>query len=295
MSTPQVDYDTASQLFDTQVTIKYQNSQYLSGTIEERHGTTGDAVNVPVSGQIEMSQSTYAAVNLPVTQVEETNVIITPYNYIVKTVIGGGYKTLFAYDKIVTQAKDHAQSIARMLDYIKLQAIFQSPDIADIYTVPYTVGPTSGLNEAKLTAALAELEDQGVDVYNESCSLWVPAPLKKSLFADDHVTNIFFNDKRPLVDNKSPNYLGVNFRFLGSAGINSIPYTESGGVKTYLVPLVNREAMVQIFNRDPKTTITWVQQEDRYELVSTMTSGANLIQTRGIAFLQCKDPYVANS
>jgi len=295
MSTPQIDFNTASQLFDTQVTIRYQNHQYLMGTIEERHGTTGDAMNVPVSSQIEMSQTSFAPTNIPVTPVIDTNVIITPYDYKVKTVIGGGYKTLFAYDKIVDHAKQHALAIARMLDYIKIQAIFTSPLFSEIYTVPVDIGPTTGLSQAKVTNALAELEDQGVDVYDETCKLWMPAPLKNSLFSDQNVTNIFFNDVRPLTNNRIQEYLGVDFRTLGSAGINSIPFTTSGDVNTYLVPLVHKEAMVQTFNRDPQTTITWVQQEDRYELVSTMTSGCNIIQTRGIALLTCANPYVANS
>ena len=54
----QINLSTASQLFDTEVTIKFQNHQFLMNTIEERHGTTGDATNVPVSDIIEMQLQT---------------------------------------------------------------------------------------------------------------------------------------------------------------------------------------------------------------------------------------------
>ena len=122
----QIDLTTASQLFDTEVTIRYQNNQYLADTIEERHGTTGEATNVPVSDLIEMQNQTYAPVDIPVTPVDPTNVMIVPYNYALKTVIGGGEKTLFAYDKIVDHAKLHALAAARMVDYIKINALYTS-------------------------------------------------------------------------------------------------------------------------------------------------------------------------
>ena len=41
------DLATACQLFDSEVTLKYQNRSKLQGTIEERHGLHGTALNVP--------------------------------------------------------------------------------------------------------------------------------------------------------------------------------------------------------------------------------------------------------
>jgi hypothetical protein len=140
------------------------------------------------------------------------------------------------------------------------------------------------------------LEDQGVDVMNHACSLWLPAITKQSMLADDRVVNIFYNDRRPLVDNQLVSYLGVDIRTLGSNGINTIPFIAAGSpvIDTYLVPLVNKEAMVQIFNRDVMTSITWVPQNDRWELLTVMTSGAQVIQANGIALLTDQNPYVAN-
>ena len=292
--TNQINLSTASQLFDTEVTIKFQNHQFLMNTIEERHGTTGDATNVPVSDIIEMQQQTYAPVDIPVTPVNPTNQMIVPFNYALKTVIGGGEKTLFAYDKIVDHAKLHAKAAGRMCDYIKINALYTAPEFGTLYTVPATVGVNTGMNEAKLADALSYLEDQGVDVMNHSCSLWMSALTKKSMLNDDRVVNLFYNDRRPLVDNQLVSYLGVDIRTLGSNGINTIPFTTSLGVNTYLTPVVNKEAMVQIFNRDVQTSITWVPQNDRWELLTVMTSGASVIQNNGIALISVKNPYVNN-
>jgi hypothetical protein len=290
----QIDLATASQLFDTEVTIKYQNSQYLADTIEERHGTTGEATNVPVSDLVEMQSQTYAPVDIPITPVNPTNVMIVPYNYALKTVIGGGEKTLFAYDKIVDHAKLHALAAARMVDYIKINALFTSSGFATIFSVATTVGVNTGMNEGKMAAALSYLENQGVNVMDHSCSLWLPAITKQSMLADERVVNIFYNDNRPLVDNRLASYLGVDIRTLGANGINTIPFTVSGATDTYAVPLVHMDSMVQIFNRDVQTSITWVPQNDRWELLTVLTSGANVIQYNGIALIETNNPYVNN-
>lgn len=291
----QIDLATASQLFDTEVTIRYQNKQYLADTIEERHGTTGEATNVPVSDIIEMQNQTFAPTDIPITPVDSTNVMIVPYNYALKTVIGGGEKTLFAYDKIVNHAKLHALAAARMVDYIKINALYTSSGFGTLYTVDKTVGVNTGMNEGKMAEALSYLENQGVDVMDHACSMWLPAITKASMLNDDRVVNLFYNDKRPLVDNRMSSYLGVDIRTLGANGINTIPYTTANDIDTYLVPVVNEDAMVQIFNRDVTTSITWVQQNDRYELLTVLTSGANVIQYNGIALIETDNPYVANA
>ncbi len=292
--TDQIDLATASQLFDTEVTIKYQNSQYLADTIEERHGTTGEATNVPVSDIIEMESQTFAPTDIPVTPVNPTNVMIVPYNYALKTVIGGGEKTLFAYDKIVDHAKLHAKAAARMVDYIKINALFSYTGFGSIFVVDVAVGANTGMNEGKLAQGLSYLENQGVDVMENSCSLWLPAITKESMLADDRVVNLFYNDKRPLVDNRLSSYLGVDIRTLGANGINTIPFTTADDIDTYLVPLVHQDSMVQIFNRDVSTSITWVPQNDRWELLTVLTSGANVIQGNGIALITVENPYAAN-
>jgi hypothetical protein len=292
--TNQINLSTASQLFDTEVTIKFQNHQFLMNTIEERHGTTGDATNVPVSDIIEMQLQTFAPVDIAATPVNPTNVMVVPFNYALKTVIGGGEKTLFAYDKIVDHAKLHAKAAGRMCDYIKINSLFTSPGFSATFTVAVTVGVNTGMNEGKLAAALSYLEDQGVDVMNHSCSLWLAAITKQSMLNDDRVVSIFYNDRRPLVDNQLVSYLGIDIRTLGSNGINTIPFTTVGATNTYLMPVVNKEAMVQIFNRDVMTSITWVPQNDRWELLTVMTSGAQVIQANGIALITVNNPYVAN-
>lgn len=296
--TNQINEAAAMQLFDTEVTLKYQNHKRLDGTIDERHGTTGTFLNVPVSDLIEMEEGNFAPIDIPPTPVNETNRPVPTNDYHVKTVIGGGEKTLFNFDKIVDHAKLHALAGARMDDYIKINAIYADPMVNTINTVAKTTGVNTGLNEGKIAVAVAYLESQGVDVQDYSCSIWSAALLKPSLYADDRVVNFFYNDVKPLTDNRIVGYLGCDMRFLGENGINKLPSTQitvaGNPVSEYYVPMVHRDAIVQSYNRDITTSITWLQNQDRWELLTILTSGALIIQYNGISFMVCDAPYVNN-
>jgi hypothetical protein len=291
----QINEAAASQMFDTEVTLKYQNHLRLQGTIDERHGTTGTTLNVPVSDLIEMQESNFAPVDIPPTPVNETNRPVVTNDFHVKTVIGGGEKTLFNFDKIVDHAKLHALAGARNDDFIKINAIYSDPQVGTINTILNSVGANLGLNEGKIAAGIAYLESQGVDIMDYSVSLWAPALQKTALYDDERVVSFFYNDVKPLTDNRIVGYLGVDMRFLGQNGINQIPFTgvtpPAPGTTTWLVPMVHKDAIVQSYNRDVATSITWLPNQDRWELLTYMTSGALIIQYNGIVFLTCQLPF----
>lgn len=291
--TVQIDLETASQLFDTEVTLKYQNNMRFMGTIEERHGTVGTTLNVPVSDEVEMNQGNFAPTDIPVTPIDETNIPIITKDYHLKTVVGGGQKTLFNYDKIVTHAKLHALAGARLDDFVKVNAIYSNAGVGSIYTVPVTVGKNTGINADKMADALSFLESQGVEVLDYQVSMWAAALLKKSMYGDDKVVNFFYNTVKPLTNNRIQTYLDVDCRFVGENGINKIPHTGTSP-QVYLIPLVHRDAIVQSYNRDLRSSITWVEQNDRWEILSVMTTGASVIQLNGIAFMTCNNPFVNN-
>lgn len=295
MAAPNIPIAAAMQLFDTEVTLKYQNHLRLNNTIDERHGTSGTTLNVPVSDLIEMAQGDFAPIDIPVTPVVETNKPVVTNDYHLKTVIGGGEKTLFNFDKIVDHSKLHALAAARLDDFIKINAIYSDPGFGTIYAVPVTVGVNTGINEGKMADALSYLESQGMDVMDYNVSMWAPALLKKSMYNDDRIVNFFYVDHKPLTDNKIQTYLDIDCRFLGENGVNKIPSTPiGGGVSQYLVPLVHKDAIVQSYNRDIMTSITWLPHQDRWELLTIMTSGALVIQLNGIALMTANNPFAAN-
>ena len=305
MLQPQVNsLEAASQLFDTMTTLQYQNMQRFQGCVDERHGVIGTTLNVPVSDLIEMQQSNFAPTNIPITNVEETNVPVTTNDYRVKTVIGGGEKTLFSYDKITTHAELHAKAAARMDDFVRLNAIYSDANFGSFEVIPSTVGVNTGINSSKMTEALSYLESQGVDVLGFQTSMWAPAIMKSSMMSDDRIVNslinesylfsmAYYNDVKPLTNNVIQGYLDIDCRFVGENGINRIPSTGVGPA-TYLVPIIHKNCIVQSYNRDISANVVWVQQEDRWELLTTFTTGAKVIQSNGLVLMEVQNPYVSN-
>jgi len=296
MSVPQINsLAAASALFKSEVVYKYQNSEKLNDTIFEQHGTVGTTVNVPISDEIEMSEGSFASNDIQITSVEETNVPIITKNYYVKTVVGGGEETLFNYNKVMTHARLHAKAAGRMNDFIKINAIFSDAAlVASLYTVPASVGANTGINQGKISDALSYIESQGLDEDQLfDTTMWTPALLRKSMMNDDRIVNSFYNDVKPLTNNRINTYSGIDIRFIGQNGINRIPST-GATPNVFLVPIVHKYAITQTYNREIKTTITWVQNQDRYELLTSFTSGAKVIQPGGIALMIANDPFATS-
>ncbi len=79
----EVNLEAACQLFDTEMTLQYQNRLKLQNTIEERHGLQGTAVNVPFS-DLEMNQTNFAPTDIFVTPVNQTSVQVLTHDYHLK-------------------------------------------------------------------------------------------------------------------------------------------------------------------------------------------------------------------
>ena len=67
-----------------------------------------------------------------------------------------------------------------------------------------------------------------------------------------------------------------------------------GGFK-YTVPVVHHDAIIQGYNRNITTSITWLPHQDRWELLTCLTSGAKIIQSRGIALITANQKFVPNT
>ena len=70
----EINLEAACQLFETQVTLQYQNRLKLQDTIEERHGLHGTHLNIPMSDLVEMNQTHFSPTDINVTPVNETNI-----------------------------------------------------------------------------------------------------------------------------------------------------------------------------------------------------------------------------
>ncbi len=62
----EINLEAACQLFETQVTLQYQNCLKLQDTIEERHGLHGTHLNIPMSDLVEMNQINFSWLMKPI-------------------------------------------------------------------------------------------------------------------------------------------------------------------------------------------------------------------------------------
>lgn len=286
--------DSALVAYDSVFTLKFQNEAILNGCIMEKHGTKGTTFHVPLFDRLEMSETGFAAQDISISQYTPEDKYITTANFNLKTVISGGYETLFNFDVISAHAQEAAKASARYFDYVKIEALFASADLDSIYEVEKTVGPVTGLSQAKWSAARQYLSNNAVSANGGDLYAWVPSRTMNSFIQDPDVKSILTNVMRPLADRSVPVYQNVEVREVSEAGINSIPFTTASSIDTYLIPMVHKETMLQTVNRAPKTTITWVPNQDRWEILTTLTTGAGLLQPKGIVLIEADAQSQAN-
>jgi hypothetical protein len=290
--------DVAAQLFSDRFTLKFQSQQRLMNTTKEMYGSMGTTFNVPLFDKVEMGEIGYAPTDLPVSTIDSSNVQVVQNGYVLKTVVGVGQKTLFNFDYINALADSHAKAVGRMVDKLKIDAIFEDPNInpaTDYYNVTDTVGG-AGMNQKKLTDARSNLEYNGdVDFAPGMGSLWLPSINFIDYFQDATVTNQFFSNQLPLVMGQLNVYLGISHRKMAgpNAGNNYIPFTVDADTTTFTVPLVHRDAIQIVFNVAPQTQITYVPQQLRWEIVSYISAGCKVIQNPGIAIINASNDATA--
>ena len=283
-----IDLATASELFVTEVQQQYQNMRSFAGAALERHGLEGQTANFPVGGIGEMEETGFGGGDIPVSELNETNVPISVGNFHYKTTIGGGYNTLFSYDKVTENAREHAIAGARKLDKLLVDAIYTAgTGTARFDIIPATFGSIEGLSVDKLSLSTDLLLDGGVGTMINKNAL-VPALARGDLKKDPAFSSWDYNMNRPLMNNKLPGYLDVAFFAIGSKGSNALPRTGAGTVGdpyVYEIPVFAEDAIRLVFNRELQSTITWVPQDDRWELVSSLTARAGVIQPSGVKII----------
>lgn len=289
--------NVAAELFEKEFQLKFQSSQKLDGTTQMMMGTMGTAQNVPLFDKIEMASTSFAPNNIAVSHLPSSNVQVVQFVHVLKTTVGYGEKSLFAFDIIKAHAETHAKAVGREIDAVKIAAVYAADSSQFATIVPVGIGSATGFTQQKLTSAITAIEDNGAEVLGETCSTWMPSKLLNSLYQDPTVTNLFFSNGRPLQQNIISQYLGIDFRRMAGpqAGKNFIPSTDlGGGVSQWAFPLVHKDSMQVCFNEAPQTNIVWNPYEVRWEAVSYLVMGASVIQPKGIALITANDPSVAN-
>lgn len=292
MTVEPINFETAATMFETQVHAKLQNTRRFAGAVYESHGNRGESKAIPIGEIAEMNEVGFGSGNMPVQKLGATQVVVTPGNFAMKTVIGGGEQTLFAYDKIAYHARQHGKAAGRFLDYLVLEAIYEDgTGTARFQTIDKTVGINTGLNVDKLSLATDTLEDEGVD---SMINALVPAKCRSALKKDPQFSSWDYNMERPLMKNNLKGYLDIAFYSVGNKGKNAIPFVLNGTTREYEVPVFGYDCIELVFNRNVQTRMWYNPGEDRTELLTVATARGKVLQNDGVIIMACDAPAVAN-
>lgn len=285
MPVEQITEATMSQYFSAEVMLQYQNTRSFPGVIEEVHGMRGEQVNFPIGGTMEMNEVGFGGGDIPISSLGETNVSVNPKNFLLRTSISGGYETLFNYSKVAQHAKAHSLAMARALDKLVVDAIFNDGVVSTrFHVIPATYGSLAGFSVDKISLAIDLLLDDGVPLKINKNAM-IPALARKSLKEDPKFTSWDYNMKRPLMNDSVSGYLDVAFYAVGSKGQNKIPRTGTGTSEdpfVYEIPILAENCGKIVFNRAPFTRIEWRGTEDRWILLSGYTANAKILQDDGV-------------
>ena len=293
-----IDISTAMDEFDTMVQSELHNYEKLPGTVRE-YDTQGRHFNIPLYSSLTVNQTDFGTGGIPVSDPAQREVTIQQDNFSLKTVIGKGYETLFAYDVIAGHARQHAQAAARFRDYLKLRALFADDTIfsaANNNLVPVaSTAPnpvTEQLSVERFTAGYFQAIDNGVP--ENMLSYWAPARAMADLTSqDDKFSNWDFNETRPLQHGvgRGYAYLGVPFKILGNAGAaapnitqsqNTIPDGGTGANAYQRSYLVHMDALALCWNRRINSRVVVEDWEDRVTVITTATAGSHVVHNAGI-------------
>lgn len=282
--------------FSVLVQTELQNQERLTGCTQE-FDTGGAAFNLPVVGQIDMSQkaaspSGFDAGNIPISDVGQRNIVFSPADYNVKNSLGNAYQTLFNFDIVSIYAKQHAKALARFNDSLKLGAVLLNDGnftAGNNNLVLEAVGQNTGLNVDKISEAKFKLDANGID--DGMLSLWTNASSMPTLLADERYSNFFYaNQKAYTIGGfKYPPVLGVDIRILSEVAAdegkvnNIIPIDAGGKTAAYLVWY---DSIGVTYNRRPKSIVVEERWEDRISLLGTGTADSQIIFPKGVVKIE---------
>lgn len=189
------------------------------------------------------------------------------------------------FSVIESLAKSCMYSIMRDIDNIIGTAISTTTaDAGSVHTVGTGVGgANSGLNTAKLRAAVAELKGQGIDPGSEMITLACSANQEAQLMADERFASSDFNRWMPYNYNESPEARPMP-KYLGIAKIVNLEdglghQTTTGTTeKAYLFV----KDAVGYAQAGMDNELNYVPERQAWLAVSDVTAGATQVDATGI-------------
>lgn len=273
-----------AEVYSAMAYERYQSGQRLKEMMPEKISGGAGSYRDWVGGKAEMIPMAFGAAELPTQAVKFTPVVTTPLRFILKTAIAASDQTLTNIDLRTAHTQAHGLAAARMVDLLKLKAVFNNPDIpvGNLTVVPTTVGANTGLITDKLLAADVNFNNE--DVPFEDRFIIANSDQFRSLLEDSRYNDSRISSMYPLKDAVVQPYVNFKFLQLAKQATNSISVTENVGppitYSSYALA-VQYDAMKMEFNMPMTTSIEWDGPNKNYVIVTELVANAQIIQQQG--------------
>ncbi len=270
-----------NEVYSADIKAKFQSSQRLMGIMPEI-SNIGGVRHDWIGTTLEMNQVGFGAANLPSDQTSFTPVLTVPLRLILKTTIAEADQSLTNVDLQRAHANMHGKAAARMLDILKIRALFNNAAVPlnTFNTVPVTVGPNTGLNTYKLQAMASILDNNDVD--ENPRIFYTNSDQYNTLRNEDRYINYFTSEKNAINNDLKP-YAGFrDMRMLGKESSNNVPIFPTGAEFTSYGVGFHHEACQFMYNIPLRTVITYDGTNLNYTIVSEIVANAQIMQLSGI-------------
>lgn len=278
-----------TQLYNAQVIERYQSIQRLRALMQERVGGGASAYIDWIGAKTEMSQVPFGAAELPTSAVDFTKVTTEPLRFVLKTALAESDQSLTNVDIRAAHATVHGLAAGRMVDILKLRAIFNNPTtpVGNIAMIPKVAGPNTGLNVKKIVQTDIEMNNR--DVPDMDRNIVANSDQFGTLFEDTLYNDSRISNQYPLKTGMIPPYMGFDFIRLAKNASNAIAVTTVAGppilYDSYAV-CVQFDAMKMEFNVPIRTVISYDEQNLNYVIVTELVANAQIMQVDGLQLME---------
>ena len=271
----------AQQEFDSLVHHVYQGNGLLRSAVKLRTGVVGDIYKFRTAGK---GMSNQKASQADVTPMDVSHALV---NCVLEDWNAPEYTDIFDaaevnFDEKSELVKVIAMAHRRREDQLIINALDSATPADTILTS--VGGASTGLNVAKLRAAMGVLDDNGVP--NEGRALVANTRSKRTLLGETEVTSSDYANVKALVRGDIDSFLGFKFFWINDRAEGGI--TEGAG-DVYDSYAFHMDAVGLAIGIDMRTEINYVAQKTSWLCNGIFKAGAVAIDETGIVKVQCDE------
>lgn len=278
-----------SQMFSDMFELDYQGMSRLKGTTMERHGIVGDALKLKVMDAVPMSLHGAYGSDIPASNVTVSAPSLTFQDFPLKLSLDMFESLNINANVLQPYARTIAESIGRQED----QLIIDAADAGAGDTVAVNVsGAATNLTLRKLREARKILGTNEVGTADQ-LYLATHANNLHALLSETEPGSRDYNDVQALINGELRYFYGFNIITLGDRTCPSTISGNSGGLPKTGDNRTNyawsQRSIMLGYRMDPTVTLTYVENQRRYETVGTFSAGAKVQLSKGVVKIICDE------